>query len=443
MATWSVYEYARLYRDQTTVFKDGQLHFSATQFDALKQLMLCGDADHKQLFRYGYENRQEVLVCQNYVGVICLPDGDQLEILPKISKVITSGDDNDSEFDKVRTSLISMLKVTRHLPSKSANNASLALTSMPLLDVFIQLFLDEVGHLLKRGVARRYQNQEDNLAFLKGKLIVSQQIKHNLVFKHRHYLAFDEYSADRAENRLIRSALLWALKRVSDNTKALCQEYLFHLTDIPASRNIRQDLKSWQRGRHVRHYEAIRPWVEMIFNENSPTSIAGNSNMLSMLFPMERVFEDYVALKLKQQFPEHQIKAQVNQKYLLTHQARSKSEESNIFQLKPDLHITHQDKVIIGDTKWKLLNENLPNEKYKIKESDIYQMLAYDQTYQKDQGDSEIWLIYPMSETFTQPLPHFKFDNGTLIKVFPFDIEAGKLIEQTSTVSAECCYVNG
>ena len=66
----------------------------------------------------------------------------------------------------------------------------------------------------------------------------------------------------------------------------------------------------------------------------------------------------------------------------------------------------------------------MPSKKYNTKESDIYQMLAYNQTYQKDEIEpAEIWLIYPMSENFIKRIPDFRFDNGTVIKVIPFDID--------------------
>jgi 5-methylcytosine-specific restriction endonuclease McrBC regulatory subunit McrC len=56
-------------------------------------------------------------------------------------------------------------------------------------------------------------------------------------------------------------------------------------------------------------------------------------------------------------------------------------------------------------------------------------MLAYNQTYQKEEVESaEIWLIYPMSEMFTKRIPVFVFDNGTVIKVIPFDIDSSLLM---------------
>jgi len=424
MSTWTVYEYARLYRDKHTAKSDENILLHERQFDYLKKLISSDESDHNKLFRYGFEGNREVLVCQNYVGVICLNNGDQIEILPKTHKYVAGSDVSND-----RKNLLKMLLATRHLPCKTASTASLDIARMPLLDVFVSLFLNEVNKLVKRGIARHYQTEEENLTYLRGKLLASQQVRHNLVTKHNHYMQYDELLENRAENRLIRSALHWAVHRITGQTEHLCQELLFHFSSIPKSTNIHNDMNSWQRGRHLSHYEPVRPWLEIIFNEQSPTSVDGNKDMLSLLFPMERVFESYVVSSLKKQLPELKIKSQVQQHSLLTHTPRVSGIEKKIFQLKPDLHIKYNDRVIIADTKWKLIDEGLPDKKYKISESDIYQMLAYNQTYQKNEVEpAAIWLIYPKSEKFTQKLPDFIFDNGAHIKVLPFDIDGGLLL---------------
>ena len=426
MRTWSVYEFSRLYKSNITKCEGDNLNLEHSQFEALKQLLTCSEADHDKLFRYGFEKRQEVLVCQNYVGVICLPCGDQIEILPKTHRKSIHAESGES-ISRNRSNLIKMLKVTQYLPGKVADNASLDMAKMPLLDVFIQLFLQEVSLLIKRGVARQYETQESNEPFIKGRILVSQQIRYNLVNKHHHFIAFDELTTNRPENRLIKSALLWSLKRVTAKTQHLCRELLFHFEEVTSSKAIWQDLNAWQRGRHLSHYEAIWPWIEMIFKDQSPTSVNGSKSMLSILFPMERVFEDYVPLCLKKQFKEkgYVINTQNRSKNLVKYGANN---EKELFQLRPDLHIKAPDKLIIGDTKWKVIDESLPNKKYGISESDIYQMLAYNQTYQK--GESEppvIWLIYPMTPQFLSPLPDFIFDNGLTLKVLPFDIDRSVL----------------
>ena len=432
MRTWSVYEFSRLYKSNITKYEGDHLNLEYSQFEALKQLLTCSEADHDKLFKYGFEKRQEVLVCQNYVGVICLPCGDQIEILPKTHRKSVNKEHDESSIDSNRSNLIKMLKATRYLPGKVADNASLDMSKMPLLDVFIQLFLQEISLLIKRGVARQYETHESNEPFIKGRILVSQQIRHNLVNKHHHFIAFDELTTNRPENRLIKSALLWSLKRVTAKTKHLCRELLFHFEEVTSSKAIWHDLNAWQRSRHLSHYEAIRPWIEMIFKDQSPTSVTGSKSMLSILFPMERVFEDYVPLCLKKQFKEkgYVINTQNRSKNLVKYGANN---EKELFQLRPDLHIKALDKLIIGDTKWKVIDENFPNKKYGISESDIYQMLAYNQTYQK--GESEppvIWLIYPMTPQFLSPLPDFIFDNGLTLKVLPFDIHKSELVDNTA-----------
>ena len=429
MRTWSVYEFSRLYKSNITKYEGDNLNLEHSQFEALKQLLTCSEADHDKLFRYGFEKRQEVLVCQNYVGVICLPCGDQIEILPKTHRKSVHAE-SDGSISRNRSNLIKMLKATQYLPGKVADNASLDMAKMPLLDVFIQLFLQEVSLLIKRGVARQYETHESNEPFIKGRILVSQQIRHNLVNKHHHFIAFDELTTNRPENRLIKSALLWSLKRVTAKTQHLCRELLFHFEEVTSSTAIWQDLNAWQRGRHLSHYEAIRPWIEMIFKDQSPTSVNGSKSMLSILFPMERVFEDYVPLCLKKQFKEYVINTQTRNKNLVKYGANN---EKELFQLRPDLHIKAPDKLIIGDTKWKVIDENLPNKKYGISEGDIYQMLAYNQTYQKDELEpAVIWLIYPMTPQFLNPLPDFIFDNGLTLKVLPFDIENSELVQLNS-----------
>lgn len=436
MRTWSVYEFSRLYKSNITKCEGDNLNLEHSQFEALKQLLTCSEADHDKLFRYGFEKRQEVLVCQNYVGVICLPCGDQIEILPKTHRKSIHAE-SDESISRNRSNLIKMLKATQYLPGKVADNASLDMAKMPLLDVFIQLFLQEVSLLIKRGVARQYETHESNEPFIKGRILVSQQIRHNLVNKHHHFIAFDELTTNRPENRLIKSALLWSLKRVTAKTQHLCRELLFHFEEVTSSKAIWQDLNAWQRGRHLSHYEAIRPWIEMIFKDQSPTSVNGSKSMLSILFPMERVFEDYVPICLKEQFKKYDIKKHPPREYLISHEPSDNKKRTNgkLFQLIPDLHIKAPGKLIIGDTKWKVIDENLPNKKYGISESDIYQMLAYNQTYQK--GESEppvIWLIYPMTPQFLNPLPDFIFDNGLTLKVLPFDIDRSvlKLIDRNA-----------
>ena len=55
------------------------------------------------------------------------------------------------------------------------------------------------------------------------------------------------------------------------------------------------DFQSWQDSRLMAHYQAIKPWCEFVLNQHIPMAVQGDWRGLSLLFPMEKLFESYVA----------------------------------------------------------------------------------------------------------------------------------------------------
>ncbi|MCV5837387.1 McrC family protein, partial [Escherichia coli] len=74
----------------------------------------------------------------------------------------------------------------------STNQANIASKKIPLLEVFINQFLQAVNSLVKKGLKSDYVTQVENLNYKKGKLLTAQQVKHNLVNKHKFYVEYDE-----------------------------------------------------------------------------------------------------------------------------------------------------------------------------------------------------------------------------------------------------------
>ncbi|MFK0463144.1 GTP cyclohydrolase I, partial [Campylobacter jejuni] len=111
----------------------------------------------------------------------------------------------------------------------------------------------------------------------------------------------------------------------------------------------------------------------------------GKNEAFALLFPMEKIFEDYVAYMLKKVNPAQDIKVQNNGKYLI-----SKNDE-NCFMLKPDLYIENK---MILDTKWKIPNDSEDEKKQGIEQSDLYQMFAYACKFKI----YDIKLVYPLCE---------------------------------------------
>jgi 5-methylcytosine-specific restriction enzyme subunit McrC len=149
--------------------------------------------------------------------------------------------------------------------------------------------------------------------------------------------------------------------------------------------------------------------------------MSGNHDAFSLLFPMEAVFENFVAQYLSQKVISPQkISAQIQSKSLVSYDGK------NYFRLKPDIFLqTGSDNDIIMDTKWKLIDQSKSSgtDKFGLSQNDFYQMLGYGHKYLN--GIGELVLIYPKTANFDKPLEHiFKYDDkGNLkLKVVPFDL---------------------
>lgn len=137
--------------------------------------------------------------------------------------------------------------------------------------------------------------------------------------------------------------------------------------------------------RHFDYYENLLLWCKIFLKNESFMPYHGKNEAFALLFPMEKIFEDYVAYMLKKVNPAQDIKVQNNGKYLI-----SKNDE-NCFMLKPDLYIENK---MILDTKWKIPNDSEDEKKQGIEQSDLYQMFAYACKFKI----YDIKLVYPLCE---------------------------------------------
>ncbi len=211
------------------------------------------------------------------------------------------------------------------------------------------------------------------------------------------------------------------ITRDPDNWR-LSHELMTFLAPIPPSQDVANDFRRWRDDRLMAHYRPVRPWCSLILNEQTPLSIFGAWHGMSLLFPMEKVFERYVEACLRRSLtPDARLTASASSQYLCTHKGES------WFLLKPDFLIQRGQERFVLDTKWKRLDELLGGnrDKYRLGQSDFYQLFAYGQRYLDGKGT--LLLVYPKTATFQAPLDEFAFDGSLRLMVVPFDLERGCL----------------
>lgn len=396
-------------------------------FDYLEALSLTS-IQGNQLLKLTSRSGFKLLQVQNYAGILSTPLGLQLEILPKVGKNLTAADARETFI-----TMLSHLPGFRHIQTQQA---TLQAQRMPLLEIFISQFLQSVSQLLKQGLRADYVSEQGNLSFMKGKLMLSAQMRHNVVNRHKFYVEYEEYMPDCAANRLLHTALdkLLSLNLSSENQRWL-YELRFAFDSIPLSRDIESDINSLRLERGMAHYNEPMAWAQLILTGMSPGALQGNTKAISLLFPMEAVFESFVAQTLPDELPPQlKVKSQAATYFLVKHGS------NDCFKLRPDLLIQSRQPVqtkMVMDTKWKLVNSNLQKQPlYGLAQSDFYQMLAYGQKYLN--GIGEMYLIYPAHDDFNQPIQqHFAFSETLKLWVVPYRITArpGKRMMWTNDMS--------
>ena len=364
------------------------------------------------LFSKGKKRQIKV---KNYVGVIETKEGLHLEILPKIHLNKT-----ENELSDTKSIFLKMLKHLKNSPFVNISKAHLeSRKDFPILEVFIKSYINEAEAVFNYGVKSDYVLTKENTPFLKGKLKVNQNIKRNFANKSKFYCEYSEYSLNIPANRLIKSTLVKLLKITSSsNNYYSINKILAHLEEVDVSPNIKDDLlKINVPNRLLTKHKTLLLWSEIFLTNKSFTNFKGDNLNMAILFPMEKIFEDYVAFLFAKYSDGFKIKVQ-DKSYFLVEQHKNEQR----FGLKPDIVIDKENtKRKIVDTKWKLLDQFAERRNYNISQADMYQLYAYGKKYTSGSSTPSLVLLYPANPNFSEKLNNFVYEGDLVLEVIPFD----------------------
>ena len=363
-------------------------------FGDIENFILKNSDENAPFLRIASGVGWKFIQARNYVGVLQTKSGLTIEILPKIA------DKNDAERSKAV--FIKMLRTLKNFPFKSSNLASLKTQNLPLLEIFISMFLCELEALVKNGIKSDYVAIEENLNFLKGKLNINEQIKRNSIHKERFYVGYSEFLNDIKINRIIKKTLKFLYKKSnSSKNQQKIRELLFIFDEVSECEDYKNFFAKLVITRQVKHYEQTLLWCKIFLLGNTFTPYKGDDLALALLFDMNALFESYVGNFIKKSFP----------CTILQHSEKHLVENPKSFRLRPDIFL--KDK-FIADTKWKIISSS--ND---ISQADLYQLYAYGKKHEC----SKLYLIYPKIEGVKQEFMKFGYDDKMLLEILYFDLE--------------------
>lgn len=320
---------------------------------------------------------------KQYVGVIQVDDL-LIEILPKTDKV--------SSADNWRSLLLNMLKTCKKLKATTYGSAFVKKQNINLLELYFSLYIAELNQLIRQGLIKKYKLEESNQNALRGKLLFQKNIQYNLVHKQRFFTQHQVYDINHDLHQLLFSALL-VVEKLSFGKSLFehCKLTKLFFNGITPSKNISRTIDSFELNRKTMPYKNAFELARLILLNYSPDISIGKEKMLALLFDMNKLWEEYVFITLRNHFS--------GSPYTLF------SQDQKFFwgnsMLRPDIVVYNNNskKVeIIIDTKWKIINNT------DISVHDLRQMY----TYSKFWNTPNTVLLYPGNYRYNN---FINFDN--------------------------------
>lgn len=321
----------------------------------------------------------------HHVGSLALPETDVL-IRPKVSI----------------PRLFFLLGYARRMRFR---DDAVALGQSPAVtETIVRAFLEQTRVALRRGPLHAYQSVDESLTTVRGRVRVVDQARRRFGMALPVEVTYDEFTADIAENRLLKAALRRAERiRLRDSSlRPRIRESIAALegvNDIPFDR---RTLGPVPITRLNRHYEPAMGLARVILASATADLVHGSVRVPSFLVDMNKVFEDFVfravgdALRLR--------------RGAWKQERRTTLDVAGRIAIKPDLSIWVGKRCIfVGDVKYKVTDFGEHN--------DLYQVLSY----ARATGLPEALLLYA---SVSRPAErHVVRNDGTVIEVRYVDLE--------------------
>lgn len=258
-------------------------------------------------------------------------------------------------------------------------------------DVIGRLFLNELGKILTKGFCKRYVRKEEREAFIRGRLLIDEQIKQGARKEIKSHCRFDDLTYDNLENQLILRAtsLLIPMIRFCDPIRRdlvrysnLLREEVSLLTLGPG------DCEKVNLNRTNDYYGmALKLTKAVLKRYFIRTTNSGISSGFNFIVNMNKLYEDFVTEMLREMLKESPMFCNYSIEVQKTFDSLVK--ERTILT-RPDIimreRVRAKNLPIIIDAKYKRQEHN----------TDFYQVIAYALAIPTSKAAI---LIYPKDET--------------------------------------------
>lgn len=244
-----------------------------------------------------------------------------------------------------------------------------------LSEIIISSFVKKCETLVRQGMVKSYISHQESVPYLRGKILLSQQICNDARKKVQFYCEHDELEYNNLENQII----LYCLERsydtsVNDSRKKEIRQIIHNFSDLVDRVKITEDdFRKISYNQMNQHYRKVHELCKLIVNSIHITNFYEKKTRFvnSFFVDMNKVFEKFV-FKIFREHYDLPVKEQ--QTY-----ASWRTDEGKTIQSIPD--------ILVYDKQRKSIT-SIIDTKYKdeLSQGDLYQIEHYVRDFGKNEG---------------------------------------------------------
>lgn len=343
---------------------------------------------------------------RNYVGLIQY-QGHRIHLLPKVFYQGSSQPPPGS-LEAIHAHLYWWLSYSERLQFPRSL-ASFSQAPADWLELLILLFAQYTHELLHRAQYQYYQEVEEELTTLRGRLNFADYVRNRAVGRQQVLpCTFDSFQPDNRFNRILKNVVrrLHHFTRHSASRRLL-DDMSFLLADVADQPACLADCDQVQLSPLFAEFNVVLAYCRFFLANHSPlASTEANDQVFALLLPTEKIFEDFVAGFLQRHFHSFfQVTSQASDLYLAQVASATGGPPRQQFNLQHDILLRPHVPAgalaaapVVIDCKyktWKLVN-GLPDPEG-IAQADMYQLVSY----AIRRGSVQNHLFYP--DSLSQP----------------------------------------
>ncbi|MFI8577533.1 hypothetical protein ACIGEL_17620 [Rossellomorea aquimaris] len=321
-----------------------------------------------------------------------IDDGNKIYSLKNSIGIIKVGNMNYRFYSKVShlVRVFSMLeKIHQSNYSFKKNKSIWSFDPKVLVDVengssyiiqLIEIYISELWKLKRIGFSKEYNAKSENLNYLRGRMLLSKQIRRNVVPK-GFYCKYNELNHTTPENlivsKTINKILLLPISNKHKNELIYFKNEFSQFISGKGKVNL-TEIK-YKQNRLNKHYETIIYLSEIFLKGKFFSTLENGKNLLcNFLIKMDELFERYIFILIKElveaKYPQYCVDEQVSLNFVNKYNAVL-GRDKGYLNMIPDIIIfkkANNKPIVVIDTKYiDITNEN------KLNNSAYYQMLSY------------------------------------------------------------------